>query len=94
MRITRSTVVVNVNRQIIDRNTKLKTDDPPLRVQKGKYGKPDYGHAVAVLDKDGVEVARFIYNPTGALVACGARAILIAHHGARVVPNEPLEGDQ
>lgn len=89
--ITRSTTVVNVNRQVIDRNTRARNADPsaptepPIRVQRGKSGKADYGSAVAVLDASGNEVGRFVYDPEGAVVACGARLVLIAHHGARVV---------
>lgn len=83
--ITRKTVVVNVNRQVVDRNTKAKRNDPPIRVQRGKSGKAVYGHEVAVLDAHGEEVARFIYDPAGAVVACGARLVLVAHHGAKVV---------
>lgn len=83
--ITRTTTVVNVNRQVVDKNTKWGQNAPPIRVQKGKSGKAEYGHEVAVLDAQGNEVARFIYRPDGALVACGARLVLVAHHGARVV---------
>lgn len=90
LEITRKTVVVNVNRNTINRNTiKAKngeTDfEPVVRVQRGKSGKAEYGNEVAVLDAAGNEVGRFIYDPTGALVSCGARLVLVAHHGAKVV---------
>ncbi|AXQ69228.1 hypothetical protein HOU02_gp497 [Caulobacter phage CcrBL9] len=91
MEITRKTVVVNVNRQTIDANSKkARLGEPsepaaPIRVQKGKSGKATYGSEVAILDAQGEEVARFIYNPQGALVSCGARLVLVAHHGAKVV---------
>lgn len=91
--ITRTTTVVNINRQVIDRNTKHGTNEPPIRVQKGKSGKPEYGHEFAVLDAQGNEVALFIYRPDGALVACGARLVLIAHHGVRVHLPPPTPTD-
>ena len=85
LEITPKTVVVNVNRHTIDRNTKNGLNEPPVRVSRGKSGKSEYGHEVAILDSKGEEVARFIYDPTGAIVACGARLVLVAHHGAKVV---------
>lgn len=87
--ITPRTVVVNVNRQVVDKNTRLKTNEPPISVRKGKSGKAKYGHGVAVLDANGKEVARFVYDPQNKLVACGARIVLIAHHGASII--EELE---
>lgn len=86
-----STVLLNVNRQQIDRNTKHGTDDAAVRIQKGKSGKAVYCHEAAILDANGEEVARLVYNPEGALVACGARMVLICHHGAR--PVEPVYED-
>lgn len=83
--ITPKTCVVNVNRQVVDRNTRLKENEPPLRVQRGKSGKAKHGHGVAVLDASGNEVARFIYDPENKIVACGARIVLVAHYGAKVV---------
>lgn len=86
--ITPKTVVVNINRQTIDANTKHGRNDPPIRVQRGKGGKADYGTEVAVLDAQGEEVARFIYDPQNKIVACGARLVLVAHHGAKVVSTQ------
>lgn len=85
--ITRKTTVVNVNKHVIAKNIHRAPEDvePPIRIQKGKSGKPTYGSEVAVLDAEGNEVARLIYDPHGHLVSCGARLVLVAHHGARVV---------
>lgn len=85
MKITRKTCVLNINRQVIDRNTKRGTDDPPIRIQRGKSGKPIYAREAIILDKNGEEAGRLIYDARGALVACGARLVLIAHHGATPV---------
>ena len=91
MEITPQTTVVNVNRGRIDGNTKgLKLDahhrvEPPISVRRGKRGQADYGSEVAILDAGGQEVARFIYDPANKLVSCGARIVLVAHHGAKVI---------
>ncbi len=83
--ITKKSIVVNVNRKVIDSNTKHGRNDPPIRIQRGKSGKAKYASAVAILDKNGDEVGRFIYRPDGAIVACGARLVLVAHHGAEAI---------
>ena len=83
--ITPKTVVVNVNRGVIDSNTKQGTNLPALRIQRGRNGKPTVAEAVAILDAEGREVARFVYDPQGKLLKCGARMVLIAHHGAMAV---------
>lgn len=85
MDITPATTVINVDRNTINSNTKHGTNEPPVRIQKGKSGKSERAHEVAVLDKNGEEAARFIYKPDGALVKCGARLVLLAHHGAKAV---------
>lgn len=80
--IDRDTTIVNIDRNTINSNTKHGTDAPPIRIQKGRRGKAQRAHEVAVLDAAGNEVARFVYNAAGAIVPCGARLVLIAHHGA------------
>lgn len=91
LEITPKTCVVNINRQVIDRNTKNpeQPPEPPIRVQRGKSGKAVYANEIAVLDAQGNEVARFIYDPQNKIVACGARLVLVAHHGAIAVGQEP-----
>lgn len=83
--ISPKTVVVNVNRNVINSNRTRGEAEPVFRIQRGKGGKAQIAEAVAVLDAEGREVARFIYKPDGALLACGARAVLVAHHGAKPV---------
>ncbi|UTC29670.1 hypothetical protein BAJUN_00400 [Bajunvirus bajun] len=83
MDITPKTVVVNVNRHVISRNTKAQANEPVFRIQRGKSGKATMAEAVAILDAQGNEVARFISGEDGGtLLACSARAVLLAHHGA------------
>lgn len=89
--ITSASVIVNVDRNTINANRSRGENAPPLRLQRGRYGKAKRGHSVAVLDAAGAEVARFIYSGQGnPLLACGARVVLVAHFGAEIIP-EPLE---
>lgn len=84
--ITKSTTVVNINRNTINRNSKPgAVIEPPIRVAQGKYGAPQYGSEVAILGPAGEEVARFIYDPHGKIVPCGARLVLVAPYGARII---------
>lgn len=76
--------VIHVNRGTIDSNRKHNKTDPVLKVQKGKSGKGDYGRKVEVLDLDGRVAATFHYDETG-ILACGAKVVLVAPHGARIV---------
>lgn len=92
--IERNTVVINVNRRNVDANTKsrreglTRPDLPVMRVQRGKAGKPVYGDTVAIYDAAGNEVGRVIYRADGAIVSCGARCVIVAHHGAAVIEDE------
>lgn len=76
--------VVHVNRGTIDSNRKWGKSDPVLKVQRGKSGKGQYGRKVEVLDKNGEVAATFHYDESGILV-CGAKVVLVAPFGARVV---------
>lgn len=75
--------VIHVNRGTIDSNRKREQDNPPLALRKGKTGKSQYGDRILILDKHGEIAGEVVYNRDGVL-ACGAKAVIIAHHGARV----------
>jgi hypothetical protein len=61
----------HVNRNTIDSNRKNGTDEPTVRFQKGKYGKPVYAHRVRI---DGpCEVISSMHEP---LLPCGARLVI------------------
>jgi len=59
---------ITINRRVIDSNRKHGRRDPPIRVVKGKYGKPVYslGH------HDVMRGFRVVYSPDKPL-PCGAR---------------------
>ena len=64
------TYYTHINRGTIDSNRKNGRNDPPVKFQKGKYGKPTYAHEVAF--KNG----RVIYDHEGTLLPCGARLVI------------------
>jgi hypothetical protein len=60
--------IVNVNRHIISKNNKLPLEQhqPPIRVSKGKYGKPIYYNEYTIGD------VTIKYDPKNPL-PCGAK---------------------
>ena len=63
--------IININRQRIDSNSKNNTKLPVISTREGANGTPTYSDQLAILDSQGVEVARIIYN--GDQLNCGAR---------------------
>jgi hypothetical protein len=82
--VKRTDHVVHVNRGKVDGNRKHGRSEPVLSVRRGKSGKADYGHKIAVRGKDGEIAGYFVYDPAG-ILPCGAKAIFIAPYGAEVV---------
>lgn len=70
----------HVNRQVIDANRKHGRNDPPVRFQKGKYGKSVYAHEI-VFPAGG----RVIYDPHGRLLPCGARLVICSEESPEVI---------
>jgi hypothetical protein len=70
----------HVNRNVIDSNRKHGRNDPPVRFQKGKYGKAVYAHEVKLPDG-----ARVIYDPHGRILPCGARLVIVSEAAPEVV---------
>lgn len=70
--------IVTVNRNTIAANAKPGAEiAPPIRIARSpSAGATAYGSEVAILDKNGEEVARFVYDAHNALAKCGARLIL------------------
>lgn len=83
VRISPKDTVIHVNRGTIDKNRVRGEDAPPLTMRRGKYGKGQYGDRILILDKDGEIAGEVVYNRDG-ILACGAKAVIIAHHGAKV----------
>lgn len=68
---------IHVNQHNIKGNAKNGTNNPVLSVKGYKPGNKthsenDYCHEVSILDKDGNEVARVVYQPNDPL-PCGAK---------------------
>ncbi len=61
----------HINRNVIDSNRKNGTNDPPVRFQKGKYGKATYATEVEL-----PAGSRITYDHCGTLLPCGARLVI------------------
>jgi len=64
---------VNINKNVIASNAKHGTDEPPVRFQKGKYGKATYAHEIELLGP-----SRVVYTPHDKLLPCGARLVIVS----------------
>jgi hypothetical protein len=74
------TYYTHINRNVIDANRKHGRNDPPVRFQKGKYGKATYAHEMEVVGS-----CRVIYSPHGRLLPCGARLVIQSETEPRVI---------
>lgn len=70
----------HVNRNVIDSNRKHGRNDPPVKFQEGKYGKATYAMEVELPAK-----SRVLYDPTGTILPCGARLVIISEEEPRIV---------
>jgi len=70
----------HINRGIIDSNRKNGRCDPPVRYQKGKYGKPIYAMEVEL-----PEGARVVYDEKGCILPCGARLVIVSEKEPKIV---------
>lgn len=84
-----SDVVIHVNRGVIDGNRIHGRDNPPLTVRRGRHGRGDYGDRIIIFDKDGQPAGEVVYSKDG-ILKCGAKAVIIAYHGAKVDAAESL----
>lgn len=82
-------IVIHVNRGTIDGNRKHNRDNHPLSMRRGKSGRAQYGDRIFIYGKDGEIAGEVVYSRDG-ILACGAKAVIIAHHGARVDVPEPV----
>ena len=62
---------VHINRGVIDSNRKYGRNDPPIRIQRGKYGKPEYGYRCEL-----PEGSVILYDREGSILPCGARLVI------------------
>lgn len=64
---------ISINSHVIRANAKRGTDDPPIRIARGKSGKPSYAREIRIMGP-----SRLIYNASNPLLKCGARMVLEA----------------
>lgn len=70
----------HINRNVIDSNRKNGTNEPPVRFQKGKYGKPVYCHEVEL-----PAGSRVVYDHEGTILPCGARLVIVSETQPEIV---------
>ena len=71
---------INVNKHVIAKNAKQRTNDPPIRVSKGKHGKPVYAHEIEITGP-----VRVIYDADKPVLPCGARLAMVTEAEVKVV---------
>lgn len=77
--------LITINGHTIRRNAVHGSNEPPVRLARTKSGGGEYASEVAICDKDGVEVARLIYQPHNPIMSCGARLVLTTEYDAQVI---------
>ena len=65
------TYYTHINRNVIDSNRKNGANEPPIKFQRGRYGKPTYCHSVEL-----PAGSRLVYSSDGTLLPCGARLVI------------------
>lgn len=70
----------HINRNVIDSNRKHGRNDPPVRFQKGKYGKAVYAHEVRL-----PEGSRVVYDNLGRILPCGARLVICSEASPEII---------
>lgn len=74
------TTYINVNRHRILANAKRGSDEPPIRIARGKYGKPTYAHEVEIEGP-----SRLIYDAGKPILPCGARLAIATDATVRII---------
>lgn len=62
---------IHVNKNKILSNVKHGTEEPAVRFQKGKYGKPTYCMEIEIPGP-----SKMIYSPHEPILPCGARLVI------------------
>lgn len=71
---------VNVNKHVIAANAKHGRNDPPIRISRGKRGKPVYAHEIEIKGP-----ARMIYDAEKPVLPCGARLAIATESEVEVI---------
>lgn len=62
---------ININKHVIAKNAKTGSDEPPVRISKGKTGRPQYCHAASIPAGSAI-----IYSAHEPILKCGARLVI------------------
>lgn len=78
--MTTSITYININRHRIQANAKHGENEPPIRISKGKYGRPTYAHEIAIEGP-----SRLIYDAGKPVLPCGARLAIATESDVRII---------
>lgn len=70
----------HINRGTIDSNRKHGRSDPPVKFQKGKYGKATYAMEVEL-----PAGSRVVYDTSGTILPCGARLVIVSEEAPTII---------
>lgn len=71
---------INVNKHVIARNARSGSDEPPVRISKGKAGKPVYCHEASI-----PHGSRIVYSANEPILKCGARLVIVCPKKPEVI---------
>lgn len=74
------TTYITINKHVIAANAKHGGDEPPIRISKGKSGKPVYANRVKINGP-----SEIIYDPAQPILKCGARVVIATEADVEVV---------
>jgi hypothetical protein len=74
------TYYTHINRGVIDSNRKHGRNDPPVRFQRGRYGKATYAYEVEF-----PAGGRVVYDHEGTILPCGARLVITSEEEPKVI---------
>ena len=64
---------VSINGHVIRSNAKHGTNEPPIRVAKGRSGRPQYAREIEIVGS-----SRLLYSADKPILKCGARLVIEA----------------
>lgn len=87
------TKFVTINKHVIAANIRDPDPKPPIRVAHRRSGTADeYCSHLAILDREGNQVAELVYSPHEPIMGCGARLVLKVDTDVRVIdPSGPVQ---
>jgi hypothetical protein len=77
------TTYININKNVIAANAKHHRNDPPIRISRGKSGKPVYAHEIEIKGS-----SRLIYSADRPILPCGARRAIATEADVEILAQD------